>query len=105
VSYERGECRAAPSRPVIDAKIAPLGNRCQFAFHGACSAPKMLERPSNQAQSTAMKSPQDATAVLTLSPVIPVVTIDDAANAVPLARVLLASGVNTIEITLRTRGA
>ena len=52
-----------------------------------------------------MKSPQDATAVLTLSPVIPVVTIDDAANAVPLARVLLASGVNTIEITLRTPAA
>lgn len=52
-----------------------------------------------------MKTPQDATAVLTLSPVIPVVTIDDAASAVPLARVLLASGVRTIEITLRTPAA
>ena len=49
-----------------------------------------------------MTQPHDATSVLTLTPVIPVVTIDDAAHAVPLARVLLASGINTIEITLRT---
>lgn len=52
-----------------------------------------------------MSKPQDATSVLTLSPVIPVVTIDDAADAVPLARVLLASGIPTIEITLRTPAA
>jgi 2-dehydro-3-deoxyphosphogluconate aldolase / (4S)-4-hydroxy-2-oxoglutarate aldolase len=43
--------------------------------------------------------------VLKLSPVMPVVVIDDAANAEPLARVLLASGVNTIEVTLRTPAA
>ncbi len=43
--------------------------------------------------------------VLKLSPVMPVVVIDDAADAEPLARVLLASGVNTIEITLRTPAA
>lgn len=42
---------------------------------------------------------------LTLSPVIPVVTIDDAANAAPLARALLAGGIRTIEITLRTPAA
>lgn len=52
-----------------------------------------------------MKAPQDATGVLTLTPVIPVVTIDDAAQAVPLARVLLASGIRSIEITLRTPAA
>ena len=52
-----------------------------------------------------MKTPHDASGVLSLSPVIPVVTIDDAAQAVPLARVLLASGVRTIEITLRTPAA
>ncbi len=52
-----------------------------------------------------MKTPPDATGVLTLTPVIPVVTIDDVAHAVPLARVLLASGVRTIEITLRTPAA
>ena len=43
--------------------------------------------------------------VMKLSPVMPVVTIDDAAHAEPLARVLLASGVRTIEVTLRTPAA
>jgi 2-dehydro-3-deoxyphosphogluconate aldolase/(4S)-4-hydroxy-2-oxoglutarate aldolase len=43
--------------------------------------------------------------VLGLSPVIPVVTIDDAADAGPLARALLAGGLRTIEITLRTPAA
>jgi 2-dehydro-3-deoxyphosphogluconate aldolase/(4S)-4-hydroxy-2-oxoglutarate aldolase len=40
--------------------------------------------------------------VMSLTPVLPVVTIDDVGHAEPLARVLLASGINTIEITLRT---
>jgi len=35
-------------------------------------------------------------------PVIPVVTIDRADRAVPLARALLAGGLNVVEITLRT---
>lgn len=43
--------------------------------------------------------------VLNLSPVMPVVVIDDAAHAEPLARVLLASGISTIEVTLRTPAA
>ena len=43
-----------------------------------------------------MSKPHDASTLLTLSPVIPVVTIDNAADAVPLARVLLASGIPTI---------
>jgi 2-dehydro-3-deoxyphosphogluconate aldolase/(4S)-4-hydroxy-2-oxoglutarate aldolase len=43
--------------------------------------------------------------VLRLSPVMPVVVIDDAAHAVQLARTLLAGGVKTIEITLRTPAA
>ncbi len=43
--------------------------------------------------------------VLRLSPVMPLVVIDDAANAAPLARVLMASGVKTIEVTLRTPAA
>jgi 2-dehydro-3-deoxyphosphogluconate aldolase/(4S)-4-hydroxy-2-oxoglutarate aldolase len=40
--------------------------------------------------------------ILRLGPVMPVVTIDDAAHAVPLARALVAGGVRAIEITLRT---
>jgi 2-dehydro-3-deoxyphosphogluconate aldolase/(4S)-4-hydroxy-2-oxoglutarate aldolase len=37
--------------------------------------------------------------------VIPVITIDRVENAVPLARALLAGGVRTLEITLRTEAA
>ncbi len=43
--------------------------------------------------------------VLRLSPVIPVVTIEDAGQAVPMARALLAGGIKTVEITLRTPAA
>jgi 2-dehydro-3-deoxyphosphogluconate aldolase / (4S)-4-hydroxy-2-oxoglutarate aldolase len=39
---------------------------------------------------------------LDVSPVIPVVVIDDPASAVPLARALVAGGVGIIESTLRT---
>jgi 2-dehydro-3-deoxyphosphogluconate aldolase / (4S)-4-hydroxy-2-oxoglutarate aldolase len=42
---------------------------------------------------------------LTLSPVIPVVTINDSGHAVPLARALVAGGIKVIEITLRTPAA
>ena len=40
--------------------------------------------------------------VLDLSPVIPVVVLDDPAAAVPLARALLAGGIGVVELTLRT---
>jgi len=43
--------------------------------------------------------------VMTLSPVIAVVTIADAAHAEPLAKALVAGGVRAIEITLRTPAA
>ena len=39
------------------------------------------------------------------NPVIPVVVIDDAGQAVPLAEALLAGGISAIEITLRTKQA
>ncbi|UUN26610.1 bifunctional 4-hydroxy-2-oxoglutarate aldolase/2-dehydro-3-deoxy-phosphogluconate aldolase [Streptomyces sp. FIT100] len=45
------------------------------------------------------------TSVLDLAPVIPVVVIDDAADAVPLARALVAGGLPAIEVTLRTPAA
>lgn len=38
-------------------------------------------------------------------PVMPVMVIDDLANAVPLARALVAGGVRVLEITLRTPAA
>lgn len=43
--------------------------------------------------------------VLERDPVIPVVVLDKAADAVPLARALLDGGVRTIELTLRTPAA
>jgi 2-dehydro-3-deoxyphosphogluconate aldolase / (4S)-4-hydroxy-2-oxoglutarate aldolase len=47
----------------------------------------------------------EASAVLRVSPVIPVVTIDDPQDAVPLAQALVAGGVKIIELTLRTDSA
>lgn len=47
----------------------------------------------------------DASTVLDTSPVIPVVTIDDPQDAVPLAQALADGGVGIIELTLRTESA
>ncbi|WIX89074.1 bifunctional 4-hydroxy-2-oxoglutarate aldolase/2-dehydro-3-deoxy-phosphogluconate aldolase [Amycolatopsis sp. DG1A-15b] len=43
--------------------------------------------------------------LLELSPVMPVVVIDDPDDAVPTARALLAGGIGVIELTLRTPAA
>ncbi|MEU9758630.1 bifunctional 4-hydroxy-2-oxoglutarate aldolase/2-dehydro-3-deoxy-phosphogluconate aldolase [Streptomyces sp. NPDC047985] len=43
--------------------------------------------------------------VLDLAPVLPVVALADAADAVPLARALVAGGLPAIEVTLRTPAA
>ena len=47
----------------------------------------------------------DAISVLQVSPVIPVVTIDDPQHAVPLAQALVDGGIRIIELTLRTDSA
>ena len=47
----------------------------------------------------------DATNVLHVSPVIPVVTLEDPQHAVPVARALVDGGVRIIELTLRTDSA
>jgi 2-dehydro-3-deoxyphosphogluconate aldolase / (4S)-4-hydroxy-2-oxoglutarate aldolase len=44
-------------------------------------------------------------ALLAAAPVVPVITIEHAPDAVPLARALLAGGIAAIEITLRTAAA
>ncbi|WP_214110865.1 bifunctional 4-hydroxy-2-oxoglutarate aldolase/2-dehydro-3-deoxy-phosphogluconate aldolase [Acrocarpospora catenulata] len=43
--------------------------------------------------------------LLDLAPVIPVVVVEDAATAVPMARALVAGGLPVIEVTLRTPAA
>ncbi|MFF8611966.1 bifunctional 4-hydroxy-2-oxoglutarate aldolase/2-dehydro-3-deoxy-phosphogluconate aldolase [Streptomyces sp. NPDC015350] len=50
-------------------------------------------------------SPLPAASVLDLAPVVPVVVLEDAADAVPLARALVAGGLPAIEVTLRTPAA
>ena len=40
--------------------------------------------------------------ILALAPVVPVVIVDDLAYAVPMARALVAGGIRSIEVTLRT---
>jgi len=47
-------------------------------------------------------SASSAPSVLDLAPVIPVVVVEDLADAVPLARALVAGGLPAIEVTLRT---
>jgi len=44
-------------------------------------------------------------AILARGPVIPVIVIDDAADAAPLARALVAGGLRVLEVTLRTAAA
>ncbi len=46
-----------------------------------------------------------APSVLDLAPVVPVVVIDELADAVPLAKALVAGGLPAIEVTLRTPAA
>ncbi|MEV1018863.1 bifunctional 4-hydroxy-2-oxoglutarate aldolase/2-dehydro-3-deoxy-phosphogluconate aldolase [Streptomyces sp. NPDC050264] len=44
----------------------------------------------------------ETSSVLDLAPVVPVVVVEDVADAVPLARALVAGGLPAIEVTLRT---
>ncbi|WP_217180140.1 bifunctional 4-hydroxy-2-oxoglutarate aldolase/2-dehydro-3-deoxy-phosphogluconate aldolase [Streptomyces sp. AC495_CC817] len=55
--------------------------------------------------SSSRASASSRVSVLDLAPVLPVVVVDDPADAVPLARALVAGGLPAIEVTLRTRGA
>ncbi|MEU2896988.1 bifunctional 4-hydroxy-2-oxoglutarate aldolase/2-dehydro-3-deoxy-phosphogluconate aldolase [Streptomyces sp. NPDC001273] len=57
--------------------------------------------PSRSSSSSSSSS----SSVLDLAPVVPVVVIEDAADAVPLARALVAGGLPAIEVTLRTPAA
>src|SRR6202008_377021 len=49
--------------------------------------------------------PLGPTPLVTQTPVIPVLTIERAADAVPLAQALVAGGLHVIEVTLRTKAA
>src|SRR5256885_17079379 len=47
----------------------------------------------------------DPTPLVSKTPVIPVLTIERSADAVPLARALVAGGLPVVEVTLRTKAA
>jgi 2-dehydro-3-deoxyphosphogluconate aldolase/(4S)-4-hydroxy-2-oxoglutarate aldolase len=52
-----------------------------------------------------LTQPYSLDEIMTLSPVMPVIAIDDAAEAVNLARALMDGGIRVLEITLRTPAA
>ena len=54
---------------------------------------------------TSEKSRARLNQVFALAPVVPVITIEHARDAVPLARALVAGGLPVVEITLRTHAA
>ncbi|PWI44516.1 bifunctional 4-hydroxy-2-oxoglutarate aldolase/2-dehydro-3-deoxy-phosphogluconate aldolase [Streptomyces sp. ICBB 8177] len=58
--------------------------------------------PDAPASGLATSSVPAAPSVLDLAPVVPVVTLYDADDAVPLVRALVAGGLPAVEITLRT---
>lgn len=55
--------------------------------------------------SSSPPSAPSGTSVLDLAPVVPVVVLHDVADAMPLARALVAGGLPAIEVTLRTPAA
>jgi len=62
----------------------------------------MLHTPGRMAGMTSPLPSSRPASVLDLAPVVPVVVVTDAADAVPLARALVAGGLPAIEVTLRT---
>ena len=54
---------------------------------------------------TALQSSEIMREILSQSKVIPVLTVTDSADAIPLARSLIDGGLNVLEVTLRTKNA
>lgn len=99
--FVREETRQRVSALMLEMGYTPDPQARALAFRRSPQA----RAPYPDRQANTMKAPQDPTGVLSLSPVVPVVTIDDVEQAVPLASALLAGGIRTIEITLRTEAA
>jgi Entner-Doudoroff aldolase len=58
--------------------------------------------PSTTSSSLRRPDAMQTIEVMRIGPVIPVIVVDDLAQAVPLARALVAGGVRVLEVTLRT---
>lgn len=63
------------------------------------------KRPEVQKNMTGSKTEMNIRDILTISPVTPVIVIEDVENALPLAEALLEGGMRVMEITLRTDAA
>lgn len=50
-------------------------------------------------------TPLTPTEIMTFSPIMPVIQIDDVKQAIPLAEALIEGGINVLEVTLRTEAA
>ncbi len=64
-----------------------------------------IRDPGVTSRSELIAMPPDPTPLFAATPVVPVLTIERAEQAVPLARALAAGGLGVIEVTLRTRAA
>ncbi len=102
---------AVPQRRLGSPPRAP---RCCSDWTGRFILPKILppEAPAAPARATPKDLPMTPAemnalneAVMRLAPVIPVLVIDDAAAARPLAEALVAGGLPALEVTLRTPAA
>lgn len=72
------------------------------------SSPLPSSGPSSGPSPAAASRPgagAPAASLLDMAPVVPVVVVEDAADAVPLARALVAGGLPAVEVTLRTPAA
>ena len=54
---------------------------------------------------TPQAASQEALKICQLAPIVPVLVVDDAAHAAPLAKALVAGGLPALEVTLRTPAA
>ena len=76
--------------------LRPLPRSCRAGREG---------RRRARAWRNSMSRSEDLRPIVTAAPVIPVVVLEDAELAVPLARALVAGGLRVIEVTLRTGAA
>src|SRR5512138_247166 len=83
-----------------------MSPRCDYPARGDAVRPRPQPRQFSQgiAMTAAVRQEQLA-AIFKAATVIPVLTIERLEHAVPLARALVAGGVRTLEVTLRTPAA
>ena len=101
----RGRVRRRARRPPApDREFAGTGRELFASFRRAVGPADAGASVFGVRRMTATVTWTPSTSLLDVAPVIPVVVLDDADQAVPLARALAAGGLPIIELTLRTPG-